>query len=1039
MNAKRLATALCACAAGLCMATEATVAEGAYLSVSTSVPETLRFESGGTLRKTGSSALAVMTDGFSGGGWSVEAVGGSLSVATGVNRSFTKPTAILNKAAFWVDSAVNVVRNGDDVIAWRDAREIDPDTDTYPRATSQTNLTNACPQYVASGAGVDGDLPSIWFGRLASGRWMQFSIPLNVRHVFVVHGVTESFGNILGSTASPPEKAFLAGDLSSAKGTLFWHNSRYSAPVCGRVFLDRVRVDPTAAHPNDGWQLMEIDLPYLGTLNAFFNDRSLANYTPFGNCWAGGDNICEAVFFTVFLTESERLQVADYLWRKWRSRAADMPEMVVSYNGSDVAVTYPPGTDVSLPAIPGGGTMYFGAASLSEMGVTLETPTGHAPVGLGAGTSLSPVYLPHAVLARTGTVYTVRSDGEDGVIAATAAASASAIVKDGTGTLLLEKVPQGVSTLEVTVGELRLQPPARPAVAPENLLCVIEDGDFEKFSPNWSDNKRYIFFDDTSACGWAYAKASTTYHVQIPCNGSAMPGWTGMAAAPSGVQFASLQKDFSLSTEMDVPADGIYTLSFRLAQRPGVGWHRIDVLVDGTVLAQVVANTDVFRTLRYRLPRLVAGKHTVAFQSADTDNASGLDDVRVDWIRSGDNEVAVSNAGFEIGGVFEKDVRDVATAPTGWAISGTGGVAMLGSWKCPAAADGDRVLWLNCSASATTPIAFPSAGRYALYAAVARARPDSSYGDPKVTQLYGSFYVDGALLNSVATGCASVPAERFLGVYTASEGNLTVPFTVSNALSLATAAILTVDAVRVVRLPANLLTNGGFEEGQGGSASWELDASKYPEFAGYARTVVVPYAENPSLFGSDVYEGANRLRVFHRGWARQTLTFPSEGDYRFIAHTCARNYNGYAAGRNPVEVRLCRNGVTNAIGTVSSYDGAFRRYTLPFRIDEPGAYTLELQGLGEDNEDKTTFFDGLSVEPIDESRVTDSLIPADAEVVIAAGARIRLDFTGTNKVAAVRYSGHSVSGVIDVKQYPEFVSGSGALYVMPEGTVVIIR
>ena len=1040
MKARHAIAAIGMLAATTCSATEANVAGDSYLYVSSSVPETVRLEPGAVLRKSGDEALVVSSDGFAGVGWQIEAFGGSLAVTSGADRASVKPTAVLSKAAFWVDASVNVVRDGSNVLAWRDVRETSTETDSYPRATSMTNLTNEYPQFVASGAGVDGNLPSIWFGRLASGRWMQFSTRLTgLRHVFVVHGVTESYGNIIGTTDSPPLDTFLAGNLSKAKGPLFWHNSKFAAPVRGCVFLDRLRVDPTATYPKDGWQLLEVDLPLgPGIANAFYNDRSLKNNTPFGKCWAGGDNICEAVFFTAALSPAEKVQVVDYLWRKWRSRGPDFPAGAVAYNGADVTVACPQDASLSPPRNLGTGVTYVGATNLTEEGVTAMTPEGHAPIGLGAGTTLRPAYLPHAILARTGTVYTAFGDASGDIMAS--AAPAGKVVKSGSGSLLVENLPQETEEIAVNAGELRFAPPVRAGAAPTLPQGVVEDGDFEHFVSNWNDKNRYIFYDDTSAYGWSYAKASSTYHAQVLCHGYLM--WS-LPATPSGSQYITLQRDFSLSTAFVLPQAGVYQLSFLLVQRPGgnYGWHRYELLVDGTVFAQTVANTDTFRRLRYRMPRLAAGEHTLTFRSADsTDVGSGLDDVRVEWLEAGDGEVPVPNASFERCAVFDRSTYEAQTPPDGWTVTGNGGVAMQRSWFAPSVADGDRLLWLANGAAATTTVTLPSPGRYAFSAALSRARPDSSYADPLNVAAKCVGRIGETLQASFSIGLESTPKEYVFGVYTATSGNLTVPFVVSNAQNTASVAVLTVDAVRVLRLPDSLLVNGGFEEGANGSDGWELDASKFPAGAAYARAVVIPYTENVDVFGSSAYEGWNRLRIFHRGWARQTVAFPAAGDYRFVAHTCARSlYGSYAQGRNPVDVRICRGDTTNTIGTVNSYDGKFRRYVFPFRIDEPGDYVLDLQGCGNDVDDTTTFFDGLSIERRTENVACDAIVPAKARLNVAQGARVRLDFAGTNRVASVRYAGRPFSGVVDERSCPEFVAGTGALYVAPSGTVVLFR
>ena len=60
---------------------------------------------------------------------------------------------------------------------------------------------------------------------------------------------------------------------------------------------------------------------------------------------------------------------------------------------------------------------------------------------------------------------------------------------------------------------------------------------------------------------------------------------------------------------------------------------------------------------------------------------------------------------------------------------------------------------------------------------------------------------------------------------------------------------------------------------------------------------------------------------------------------------------------------------------------------------------------------------------------------------IADGARLVLDFPGTNTVKKVVYNGvRLTTGLVNAKLYLEFVGGMGTLMVAPpRGTVIVIQ
>ena len=80
--------------------------------------------------------------------------------------------------------------------------------------------------------------------------------------------------------------------------------------------------------------------------------------------------------------------------------------------------------------------------------------------------------------------------------------------------------------------------------------------------------------------------------------------------------------------------------------------------------------------------------------------------------------------------------------------------------------------------------------------------------------------------------------------------------------------------------------------------------------------------------------------------------------------------------------------------------------------------------------------DGLVIE-----RVTAKAKPTlpKAAIEIADGATLALDYIGTNEVDTVRFAGRSYSGEINAQTCPAFITGQGALFVQPKGTLIMFR
>ena len=119
-------------------------------------------------------------------------------------------------------------------------------------------------------------------------------------------------------------------------------------------------------------------------------------------------------------------------------------------------------------------------------------------------------------------------------------------------------------------------------------------------------------------------------------------------------------------------------------------------------------------------------------------------------------------------------------------------------------------------------------------------------------------------------------------------------------------------------------------------------------------------------------------------------------------------------------------------------------YSDTFTVPEAGDYYFGLSGQGvpgaATNADKMTFLDGMSIHRVTETVDDVPAIPKGLRIKVASGARLVLDFKGTNEVSSVRLGGTLLtSGVVDGESYPDYIGGMGALQIVPRNFVLSFR
>ena len=90
--------------------------------------------------------------------------------------------------------------------------------------------------------------------------------------------------------------------------------------------------------------------------------------------------------------------------------------------------------------------------------------------------------------------------------------------------------------------------------------------------------------------------------------------------------------------------------------------------------------------------------------------------------------------------------------------------------------------------------------------------------------------------------------------------------------------------------------------------------------------------------------------------------------------------------------------------------------------------------------DRTTLLDAAWLCRVESER--DIGLPEHLKIEVADGARLQLDFAGTNKIDSLRIAGKSYEGLVSVETYPELfpvLAGPGTLMITPKGTMILFR
>lgn len=1028
----------------------------------------------GELRKQGPGTTSVARDDLCAvGAARLVVVDGTLAVAAADGAPPPLPApAALDAAALWLDAARPATILPADGVAgtvgtWLDARETGDGSAANPyvrpRAVAFTNLAHSAayapdpegwfPRYVPASGGA---CAYVDFGRYSSGRNVRFAAADGSG--FAVGGVRQAFA-VLGTQDGGYGFVFNPGSSHAvfapknyktlAEGTLptafLQPAGGWRTLASGLFRVDGRPVDPSVSGPNGGYQLLDITPGRDGWhVEGLFSHNAIANDND--GYRQGGGRLCEVILFASPLDESNRVAVAAYLQRKWGTRGAALS--LATAGAGRVLKT-------------GDGDWTLATLDGSE---SRETPR----VALAGGSfdGAQPV----AFEALAGTALAASATG----VVAAAEAPAGTVVKTGTGTLAVDALAPDVAHLAVREGTLRFAPRAFGASAfPTNLVGTIEDPSFEAFADAGikPDTDRSLK-PDAPTHGWR----------SVRLEGSTEDGkvtrWTDDPAAhyyynvpgqryPDGVYCGVLHIRGGLETALTLPADGVYRLSFWIAQRPGYVGHETHILIDGEEVAQVQTREKAWQPCAFRLPWLAAGVHTLTLRS-DANNSKAyrdatggdstvipgntvalVDDFRVDWLEAGTADVTLANPSFESAPfAFGRTYLENPASLGGWACETAGAadavvVERIGNGRETALrpAEGCRHLVLHGTARIAQTVRVARAGTYRLSFAAASTAADARTTNTRAE--IGVFW-NGASCGTVRT---TDWTRRYAFTVQVAADNAAVELAFAGGGSL-----VALDDVRLEAQDTAAVLDETFTQ-EGALADWTCvgEPSEIHDGAG----LVEGQREDriPGAWCDVDYDDRHCVGVRNRATLARTVTFPEAGTYRLSVAAIDRfyRYNG-----RPEELNLfggqefrawyAHGGVTNEIGRFAP-DTRERwvRHAFLFEVPEAGEGVIGFSGLKESAQKiagSTRYFscggllDGIVVEKV--VRAAAPTLPKDLDIDVDEGASLALDAPVTNEVRTVRYAGRFHAGVLDAATCP-FITGPGALFARPRGTLLLVR
>ncbi|MBQ3097676.1 MAG: hypothetical protein IJC66_05915, partial [Kiritimatiellae bacterium] len=842
--------------------------------------------------------------------------------------------------------------------------------------------------------------------------------------------------------------------------------------------------------------------------DGFFNDR---NNTSNGGR-QGGDFLAETLVFTNNLSEVERVQVGRYLSNRWKIPFASGEKKLKVAKGAKVNIS----AGGSRIPVTGEGVMSVAEAEHPVIG--WGDPSFHGEVEIPDGKQM---------LVRDD-IYAYSLAGGDRLTVDTGLAKkcysgdevlrsnelpADSIVKDGNGAATIRSIPAGVKKLTVSGGTLSLSAPYRSALASgSETEADIPNSGFEDAASLTTSS--YSYLNNRWNANFERTLFNWTGRLLTEADGTEADGWTAFfnaahekyadfnyrtyPLAPEGVWAFAFRGRSEIETQINVPVDGMYELSFsHVGYSPAQhGTHHVlEVFIgpDANSLVRYVRMIP-FSDLGYvrhrvLVPELIAGNKLLRIRCSTAPKAipaMAFDDIKLKLISEKRFGFPVPNGDFE--SCTTSDISDLyprfkstKETPDGWALtqvdwSGDAtlpsiavvryGVDINGSYggyavTQPAANVADwkhgnvqLILASAKGAKAETSFNPPKPGLYFLKARVGRfthsslfeSCPFSSVPAIEIAVKHG----DGEF-----TSCGTVsPAGRMMNEICwpkpvrITDVDTVLTLAVSNTVATSAALFDDIEFIPCSEvLSANLLSDGGFETNN----DWKLVSRKGEDvWNDKANASFMGFAQQ--YYGYDKGEGLRAMSLIDFAGCYQQIRFPAPGRYRLRFIARARDDTRYVPSPYTVSAKmravLAQGGTTNSIVSLETPTTNFVAHTVFFDVDNVDSdYVF---GFEADNDmrvtgykDRMVIIDDASIvycgDSFADGQREEFTIPEDMAISVASGAKLDADFAGTRTLAEMRLGGRRVSGVISKDTHPEYISGLGMFYVQPKGTCIHFR
>ena len=579
--------------------------------------------------------------------------------------------------------------------------------------------------------------------------------------------------------------------------------------------------------------------------------------------------------------------------------------------------------------------------------------------------------------------------------------------------------------------------------------------------------------------------------------------WKLPVTVPDGECVLAISMAATVWTTITLPQDGVYALTFKASARMDASkiGQVLEIAVGESQESLKVVGyfrhpspLGKFLPYRYVLPRLEAGEHKLWFRCVDpgADKTSLFDDFRLTLIP--DEELyEVPNGTFEefkgtYGDLPEplKFVKENFDSLAHWTIEqsplteaeylalkskmtmnyiGSGPVTpeMVATNRASGLppfcnireGDGSMVqLYLKNGASASVTFT-PRKGRYLVQADIGLWRCTQDF----------AIEMDALAKVSIAGVETDIGSLEILNDYTMKsrrfpkafyvDGTTSVTLTISSQMNWKSVNFkyivgqLLFDNVKLVPSDSeafeNLVTDGSFfstqKQNPVNSDYWKSSASTN----GYNAQTILCSDGSVQAYGASWHDHDYAAVIVDNSRIFQNISFYESGRHRLSVAARKRVSWGSPTAKEscPVRFWIARDGNTNEIARFSPSVTNFTMYSWAFDVPCSGDdWVFGVEGLGATEaypgKDMNTLIDDISIvyEPVSDN-VPD--IPATLEIDVAQGARLRLDYPGVCTVEKVRLGGTKRSGVISAETFPEYITGDGALYVLPKGTVLVVR